>query len=98
MYEQRLAIAHAEIDNTVSSYISFVTGHCGEDFEKAMAECSALAVHARKMLSERESLELELVGLPPPQQTDVSTDILDGMLKVLTGQLQTDTYEIFLLC
>ncbi|KAG0027208.1 RNA-binding protein 4F [Podila clonocystis] len=62
MYEQRLAVAHVEIDNTVSSYISFVTGHCGEDFEKAMAECSALAVQARKMLSERESLELELTS------------------------------------
>lgn len=61
MYEKRLTVAHAEMDSTVSSYISFVTGHCGEDFEKAMAESSALAVHARKMLSERESLELELV-------------------------------------
>lgn len=64
MYEQRLVVAHTEIDNTVSSYISFVTGHSGEDFEKAMAECSALAAHAREMLSERESLELELVGSP----------------------------------
>ncbi|KAF9383432.1 RNA-binding protein 4F, partial [Podila verticillata] len=69
MYEKRLTVAHAEMDNTVSSYISFVTGHCGEDFEKAMAESSALAVHARKMLSERESLELELTSTGNSMET-----------------------------
>ncbi|KAG0071367.1 Squamous cell carcinoma antigen recognized by T-cells 3, partial [Podila epicladia] len=79
MYEQRLVVAHAEIDNTVSSYISFVTGHSGEDFEKAMAECSALAVHARKMLSERESLELELTS---------TSNSLETFLKYLAFELK----------
>ncbi|KAG0348063.1 RNA-binding protein 4F [Podila minutissima] len=79
MYEQRLVVAHTEIDNTVSSYISFVTGHSGEDFEKAMAECSALAAHAREMLSERESLELELTS---------TANSLETFLKYLTFELK----------
>ncbi|KAG0340152.1 Squamous cell carcinoma antigen recognized by T-cells 3 [Podila humilis] len=62
MFEKRLTIAHAEIDNTVSNYISFVTRHGNVDFEQAMAHSKTIAEPTRKILAARESFELELTS------------------------------------
>ncbi|KAF9901075.1 RNA-binding protein 4F [Linnemannia zychae] len=62
MYLERIAIPHAELDETFSSLSAFMTKYEPQQYEAAMTEFSKVAAPTRKQLFEREAFEQNLAA------------------------------------
>ncbi|KAG0211431.1 Splicing factor [Mortierella sp. GBA30] len=61
MYLERIAVPHTEQESTFSGLSSFISQYNSKDYEKSMVESSKIMSNTRKLLSEREQFEQELV-------------------------------------
>ncbi|KAF9100385.1 RNA-binding protein 4F [Mortierella sp. GBA35] len=62
MYLDRIAIAHATLEETFSALSSFISKYEPEEYEKSMVHCNGIAAVTRKLLSERQTLEQNLLA------------------------------------
>ncbi|KAF9290597.1 Squamous cell carcinoma antigen recognized by T-cells 3 [Mortierella alpina] len=62
MYLERIAIPHADQENTFSSLSSFISQHDNADYENTMVQSNKIMSNTRKLLSERERFEQDLVS------------------------------------
>lgn len=61
MYLDRIAIPHATLEDTFSALSPFITKYEPEEYEKTMENCSKINAATRKLLTEREAFEQNLV-------------------------------------
>ncbi|KAF9961119.1 hypothetical protein BGZ72_004883 [Mortierella alpina] len=62
MYLERIAVPHADQESTFSSLSSFISQHNNADYENTMVQCNKIMGNTRKLLSERERFEQDLVS------------------------------------
>ncbi|KAK5823056.1 hypothetical protein F5H01DRAFT_333468 [Linnemannia elongata] len=62
MYLDRIAIPHATLEDTFSALSPFITKYEPEEYEKTMENCSKINAATRKLLTEREAFEQNLVA------------------------------------
>ncbi|KAF9571168.1 RNA-binding protein 4F [Mortierella alpina] len=62
MYQERIAIPHADQESTFSSLSSFISEHDNTDYENTMVQNNKIMSNTRKLLSERETFEQDLIS------------------------------------
>ncbi|KAG0278386.1 RNA-binding protein 4F [Linnemannia exigua] len=62
MYLDRIAIPHVTLDETFSALSAFMTNYEPQEYEKSMSNFSGIAAATRKLFSEREAFEQNLVA------------------------------------
>ncbi|KAG0266470.1 Splicing factor [Mortierella polycephala] len=62
MYLGRIAIPHADQENTFSSLSSFISQYDNQDYEASMIQNNKIMSNTRKLLTEREKFEESLVS------------------------------------
>ncbi|KAG0375227.1 RNA-binding protein 4F [Mortierella sp. AD032] len=62
IYLDRIAIPHTTLDDTFSALSAFMTKYEPQEYEKSMASFSGIAAATRKLFSEREAFEQNLVA------------------------------------
>ncbi|KAF9939370.1 Splicing factor [Mortierella alpina] len=62
MYLERIAIPHADQESTFSSLSSFISQYDNTDYENTMVQNNKIMGNTRKLLSERERFEQDLVS------------------------------------
>ncbi|CAO3571089.1 unnamed protein product [Mortierella alpina] len=62
MYLERIAIPHADQESTFSSLSSFVSQYDNSDYENTMVQNNKTMSNTRKLLSEREKFEQDLIS------------------------------------
>ena len=61
MYLDRIAIPHVTLEDTFSALSPFISKYEPEEYEKTMENCSKINAATRKLLTEREAFEQNLV-------------------------------------
>ncbi|KAF9946278.1 Splicing factor [Mortierella alpina] len=72
MYLERIAIPHADQESTFSSLSSFVSQYDNTDYENTMVQNNKIMSSTRKLLSEREKFEQDLVSTGNSLETFMS--------------------------
>ncbi|KAF9137019.1 Splicing factor [Linnemannia schmuckeri] len=62
MYLDRIATPHATLEETFSALSPFISKYEPEEYEKTMESCSKINAATRKLLTEREAFEQNLVA------------------------------------
>ncbi|KAF9920650.1 Splicing factor [Linnemannia zychae] len=62
MYLDRITIPHFALEETFSALSSFISKYEPEDYEESMVNCSKVVTNTRKLLSERETFEENLIN------------------------------------
>lgn len=61
MYLDRIAVPHVTLEDTFSALSPFISKYEPEEYEKTMENCSKINAATRKLLTEREAFEQNLV-------------------------------------